>query len=561
MNNNYFDALNKKQRLFFCLIIILVTLGALLETVGIASVFPVLYVIVSDQSDVNNFKYIKIINDWINIDISNKSKAIYFFSLFIVIFFILKNLYLLILKFFSETFLFKLTHELSFKIFKSIILKKYPNFIEKNSSFYITLILNVVSEIINNVYTALIFLVKEVLIFLFIFSLLLFYNFELTIISVVFFSVISLTIFLFSKKHLHKWSKQKIYHDDLQVRNLNEAFSLIKFMKISSSEDFFLKKFGSNNLKINLLSRNLVFLDYLPIILFEILIIIFLGVFMIYLSTLNSTIVDSIPILAVFTLSAIRLRPSIGQILKSFNNIKYGEEFLKTYLSNIHHEKLDQKKYVNFTNNLEIKNLSFNFKDKKIFNNLNLIIQKGQMLGIHGRTGSGKTTLIDVVCGLHKMNRGNITIDNKDIENQYLYNILRIGYVPQDVFLIDASIEENIKFNMESNDNLSLQKSIEIAELNNFVDELRLGIKTSIGENGKKISGGQKQRIGLARALYQQPDLLILDEGTNALDQQTQIRIYKKLRELKITTIIISHQIEYFKECDKIINIDELIIR
>ena len=332
-------------------------------------------------------------------------------------------------------------------------------------------------------------------------------------------------------------------------------------MKISSSEDFFLKKFGSNNLKINLLSRNLVFLDYLPIILFEILIIIFLGVFMIYLSTLSSTILDYIPILAVFTLSAIRLRPSIGQILKSFNNIKYGEEFLKTYLSNIHHEKLDQKKYVNFTNNLEIKNLSFNFKDKKIFNNLNLVIKKGQMLGIHGRTGSGKTTLIDVVCGLHKMNRGNITIDNKDIENQYLYNILRIGYVPQDVFLIDASIEENIKFNMESNDNLSLQKSIEIAELNNFVDELRLGIKTSIGENGKKISGGQKQRIGLARALYQQPDLLILDEGTNALDQQTQIRIYKKLRELKITTIIISHQIEYFKECDKIINIDELIIR
>ena len=561
MKNYYFDILNKKQKFFFYLIIILVFLGALLETVGIASIFPVLSIIVSDQSDVNNFEYIKIINNWINIDISKKNKAIYFFSLFIVIFFIFKNLYLLVLKFYSETFLFKFRHQLSFKIFKSIILKKYPNFIEKNSSFYISLILNIVSELVNNIYSALIFLIKEVLLFLFIFALLLFYNFELTIISVIFFSVISLIIFLFSKKSLYKWSKQKIYHDDLQIRSLNEAFSLIKFMKISSSENFFLKKFGNNNLKTNLLSRNLVLLDYLPNVLFETLIIIFLGIFMIYLSASNSAVANSIPILAIFTLSAIRLRPSVGQILKSFNNLRYGKEFLKTYIANINHEELDQKKYINLTSNLEIKNLSFKYNDKKIFNNLNLIIKKGQMLGIHGRTGSGKTTLIDVVCGLHKMDRGNIAIDNNDIENQYLYNLLRIGYVPQDVFLIDGSIEENIKFNIQNNDDLDLQKSIEVAELKNFIDELRLGVKTTIGENGKNISGGQKQRIGLARALYQQPDLLILDEATNALDQQTQIKICKKLRELKITTIIISHQIENFKECDKIINIDELIIR
>ena len=556
MKYNYFGLLKSSQKINFILIIFLVFFGTILETIGIASVFPILSVIISEQSDLQNYKYIIFLDDLFNFDFSNKKKAIEFFSIFLIIFFIFKNLYLFFIKFFSENYLFKLRHELSYKIFKNTIYKNYSDVIKKNSSFYITLSLNVVSEIVNSIFSAIIFLIKEILLFVIVLILLLIFNFKFTIITLLIFTSFSLLIYLFSKNKLSKWSKKKIFYDEMQLRNINESLSLIKFLKILNLEKFFLNKFSINNLKTNILSRNLVVLDQFPNLFFETIIIFFVGSTILIFNN-PKDILNLIPILAVFALIAIRLRSSVTYILKSFHNLKYGREFIKTYFDNLTHIDLEESKFISFKNHINIENLNFGYGQKKIINNFSITINKGDIIGIKGQTGSGKTTLVDLIIGLLKKNSGKIFVDNEELKNKKLFNLIKIGYVPQDVYLIDGTVKENIEFDFINKNTISLKKIIDISELYEFIDKSEKGVDTYIAENGRYISGGQKQRIGIARALFANPDLIILDEATNALDKVTQTKIYNNLKNLKITSIIISHQTENLDICDKLINIKD----
>ena len=555
MKYNYFDILNKSQKKIFILIIFLTFVGSILETIGIASVFPILSVITTDQNELQNYKYIILLNKFLDLDFTNKQNAIKFFAVFLVIFFLCKNLYLFFIKFFSESYLFKLRHELSYKIFKNIIYTSYSEIIKKNSSFYITLSINVVSEIVNSIFSALVFLIKEILLFIIILILLLIFNFTFTLLTLIIFTSFSLIIYLFSKNKLSKWSKKKIFHDELQLRNINESISLIKFLKILNLEKFFLDKFSINNLKTNMLSRNLVVLDQIPNLFFETIIIFFVGLTILVFND-TKDILNLIPILAVFALIALRLRSSVTYILKSLHNLKYGREFIKTYIDNLSETNFEKPDFIRLKNSINVKNLNFSYKQKKIINNFSLKINKGDIIGIKGQTGSGKTTLIDLITGLLKKNSGEIFVDEKKLTDQNLFNLLKIGYVPQDVYLIDGTIRENIDFSLFNENKNLIKKVLDISELSEFVYEAERGVNTYIAENGKYISGGQKQRIGIARAIFSNPDLLILDEATNALDKVTQKKIYKNLRQLKITTIIISHQTDNLDICDKIINFE-----
>jgi len=214
-----------------------------------------------------------------------------------------------------------------------------------------------------------------------------------------------------------------------------------------------------------------------------------------------------------------------------------------------------------FKSKIKIKNLKYKYSEKLnyILNNINLNISKGEFIGIIGSSGSGKSTLVDLLMGLLTPSSGEICIDNININDDKSSWQRKIGYVPQNIFLIDDSIKNNIAFGIEGDkiDELKLNKAIEESQLKAFINSLEIGFETKVGERGAQISGGQLQRIGIARALYNDPEILILDESTASLDTLTENGIMDSINKLKgeKTIIMISHRFSSLKDCDKIYEI------
>jgi ABC-type multidrug transport system fused ATPase/permease subunit len=282
----------------------------------------------------------------------------------------------------------------------------------------------------------------------------------------------------------------------------------------------------------------------------------------------NKADLNIISMLAVYGASAFKIMPSLNRVISSsqflihYNSIIV--EIIKQFKLNLTFSSLNNnllKKDFNFKKSLKVNNLSFFYnKRKKIFSNLNFEIKKNETIGIIGKTGSGKSTFINILSGLIKANDGRITVDNTDIKSVVSnYNTL-FAIIPQSIFLLDDSILSNVAFGIDKNkiNRKIFFESIKLAQLDKFIKGLPLKENTNVGERGLKLSGGQIQRIGIARALYFQPKILILDEATSSLDQKTESEFMKMLYFLKrkITIIIVSHRMSTLIKCDKVFKID-----
>ena len=274
-----------------------------------------------------------------------------------------------------------------------------------------------------------------------------------------------------------------------------------------------------------------------------------------------------IPLLALFAVAGLRLMPSVTKISSSMQNLVRMSPFIDIiYDDYIRFLKLNnemQKKDLSkFESKIEFKNVNFSFEKqtKKIFNNISFNVHKGDLVGLSGSSGSGKSTLADLIMGLINPTGGKIEIDGHSLNNFNLRSWQdKVGYVPQNIYIANDTIKNNIAFGIENSDidHQKIQNAIKKAELQEFVSGSKEGLNLIIGEGGKNISGGQKQRIGIARALYHNPKVLILDESTSSLDSNTENNILNTVIKLKkeITTIIISHNENVLKDTDYIFKI------
>jgi ABC-type multidrug transport system fused ATPase/permease subunit len=285
----------------------------------------------------------------------------------------------------------------------------------------------------------------------------------------------------------------------------------------------------------------------------------------------NVSIINIIPYIALYTFAGYRLMPALQQVYTSLTQLR----FIAPNLDALHKDlmnskftedsKIREQKFMQINKFIKLKNISYNYPDaKKIsLQNISLTIPIFSKVGITGPSGSGKTTLIDIILGLLEADSGTINVDDKIITNKNKINLQNsIGYVPQQIYLTDNSVAANIAFGVNIKDisRESLENAAKNANLHNFItQELPRGYDTVIGERGARLSGGQKQRIGIARALYHNPQILILDEATNALDNLTEKVVIEAIENLKtkITVIIISHRLNIVKNCDIIFLLDK----
>ena len=351
------------------------------------------------------------------------------------------------------------------------------------------------------------------------------------------------------------------------IKWINQGLGAIKETKVMRKEEFFLEAFSNDYSRYAKARQRYYFLAEMPRIIIECLVICSLLLLIIYKVIIETNPQSIVPVLGVLALAAFRLMPSANRIVGFYNAVKNQMPFFNEIYPDLVQirEKLSSNRktckkhseqHISFVKLLEVKNLFFRYNQsqKYILEDVSFRIPKGKFIGIMGPSGAGKTTFIDILLGLLKPSSGQILCDGMDINKNIRSWQANLAYVPQDIYLIDGSVAENIALgeNKDDIDMVLLNRVMSMAELSDFVLTLPDGIDTFVGERGVKLSGGQRQRIGIARALYQKPELLILDEATSALDNDTEKSITDTILKLKgqITIIAIAHRLSTLAECD-----------
>ncbi len=485
----------------------------------------------------------------------------------LTIFFVLKFLFLTYALFAQTNFYIKFKILLSENVFRGYLEMPYSTHVKTNSSIILRNTINE-TEMVAGILKQIILIITEVLVFLGISVVLFLYQpLESFIIIVYILSAVLLFYYLIRKRLLN-WGKLRQYHEGQRIQKINEGIKGIIEVKLAKNFNFFFNSFIKHNNISNSVHKKRTIVSNLPKIWLEFILLIALlllaTLFVIYDKDFNK----ALPMIGLFAAAAFRIIPSVQRILVSYQALRFQlpavnkvyNEIEKFKLNNININKTD----IDFIRKIEFDNVTFSYPSEKkltIFRNLNFTIHKGDFIGIIGTSGTGKTTFFNLIAGLISPNSGKIYIDDVDLMEQSVYWTKKVGYVPQDTFILDGSLKENITLDMTNMiDQEKLTDVIINTDLEGLVDSLDHGLDTNIGEGGQKISGGQKQRIGIARALYKNPSLLIFDEVTSSLDEKTEVNILKTINKLnKIKTIlIISHRKEILNDCNKIYNLSKL---
>lgn len=554
-----FKLFDEKELKKTYLLIFLMLIGIFLEVLSIGMFLPILTFMVQDNFAIylTNIFFFKTYLD-------NPDQKIIGFILLILLFFIflIKNLYLAYLSNYQMKYVFDIQKNLSSKFFSRYINNEYSFFISSNSYQLMQNIIGEIGVFINNFLMPSLIFILEILVLIFLFILIFSIQPLSSLIIVGIFFSFSLFVYIFSKKKLTKLGQIRQENESLVIKTLQNSFLGIKDIKIFGAEKEFIKDYKTHNTKVANSVRDQLIIQSFPRLALELLTVasFVAAAFFLFYKTDSFKLI--LPTLGFFAASAFRIMPSVNRINNALQNIKFSKSSIKTLfeeMNNINSDNSLLKNDINdFNNIIEINNISVHYSNtsKPILNDVSLVIHKGMRIGIMGESGSGKTTFLDTILGLVKFNSGSIKFDNLEFRsnNFSLKNI--IGYIPQDVFLLNTTLEENIIFgsNETEIDYIRMKKSIEISQLDKFIKDLPDGLKTRISDRGINISGGQRQRIGIARAIYKNPKILILDEATSALDLDTESRIMELVYNLdkNITVIIVTHRPSTVSKCDKV---------
>ena len=429
-----------------------------------------------------------------------------------------------------------------------------------------------VNETIS-VYSAYITVFTEFVIFIFV-SMILLYSIKLQGAGLLLlFSAIGYLILLFTKKQLINLGKIRQLHYSERFNSARDLFTSIKEIKIFGVENFFLEKFNLNNKILNKTSVPKRVYTIIPRSVLEFIAVTAIFSILAFLTHKNENKVDeTILILGIFVAAATKIFPSISKIITSFQTIKFGDVALNKisqYLENrkliIEDDNFNSVDNINFEDEivLKIKKFIYPETNKIILENKIIKIRKNQCIGIYGSSGIGKSTLVDIIMGLQPFyNKENqMTVDKIDITNSLKNWRKKFGYVGQNTYFLNDTIENNVAFGrspININQDLIVD-ALKKANILDFVNSFPKKTKSILGEGGLNFSGGQRQRLGIARAIYQDPEILVFDEATNSLDLKTEklimdtIELYKGFK----TMIIISHRIENLSFCDEIIKLND----
>ena len=524
----------------------------ILEIFSIGIIYPTI-TLIFDPNFISNYDFLGFLNNY-------DRKSVLFLALFfLVIVFLVKNIIIILFIIYKSTFLQNFLSNLRFKLYDKYINQEYKSFIKKDTP-----------EILRNIQVESTVTMRSLDAYLSVFAELfvlvgiiffLFYLAPLPTLSIVVsFSVFFLVYIFTLRKKIFNLGKERVDLDSKVIREVEQGLGNYKEILIYNIKNIFLGKFLDVALKLNKNMRYINILTQSTRIIIEqfgILVIILLAYVLLFQ---QNSFADAIPLLGSYVYAFFRILPSVNKIILNFQAIingKHSVNFLNkeiTRLSETKKDDTDEKnhlsKKISSKKYLSIQNITYSIDNKLIFENLNLTINEKEKIGIIGPSGSGKSTFLNLIMGLLTPDSGTIKYEGIDIKNMRK----KIGYVSQNIYIMKDSLKNNITLRQGS-ENIDLNKlnlSIKAAGLINFVNNLSDGLDTIITENAGNISGGELQRIIIARSLYFSKEILIFDEFTSSLDQNTEDSILKEINKINRTMIVVSHKLTSLKYCDKI---------
>ena len=569
MFKNFYQITDNKDRLNLFILFILLLFGTLVEMIGIGSipVFAIAIVepdkILQNLPDFINFNFVK--------DVDNKQLTFYI-SILILIIFLFKNIYLGFINFFSG-YVIKMIRIKSYNnMFNSYIKCNYEFHITKNSADLIRHITSDVNKAVSYIICS-INLIKEFLIVITILTTLIIVDYKISLLIFLLLGLFSVGFFFLSRKGSKVRGEQIQKYWSKQIKTVNQGLGSIKLTKILDKEKFITDIFKDNIEQIEKYNFIQSFIVTLPRLFLELMAILVIVIISISFILTERSFEEFIPLIALIAAASIRLIPSFNTISSSVATMRHNNPSFKIIVNELKKMreliKIEQKstgtklKDNLILRDIQVKSLTYYYPGtkKKIINDVSFQINHKDIVGIVGSSGAGKSTLVDLVCGLLKPSSGQILIDDIDINKTENNWQRQIGYVPQDIYLLDDTIKSNIAFGElpENFNEKNFKEAIKFAQLENFINTLPDKDKTVVGDRGIRLSGGQRQRIGIARSLYFKPNILIFDEPTSSLDVDNESKIMEDLYKLSnnITIIIISHRLSVFQKCKKIFKVKD----
>ncbi|MCF8196780.1 MAG: ABC transporter ATP-binding protein/permease [Polynucleobacter sp.] len=463
----------------------------------------------------------------------------------------------------SNSFAFEVGASISSIFYKKILLMPYLFHSKKNSSELINIIFHKTNSVIYEIVLPFLAITSTLFMSIGILSALFYINYFATLLMIVLTAITYLILFKISNKILVKNGQIVNTKQDQALKSLQEGLKVVRHIIIDNTYNYFINDYENKNIQLRMSQAKNQFLAAFPRAIIEsfALLMLVIGTLALYLYRINS-LQEYIPLLVAVVLAIQRFLPGMHQVYHSVATIKGGipafknieEIMIEPERTNPQNENI-----LNFNNSIILNQVSFSYENKLIIKDFNLIIKKGQKIGICGKTGTGKSTLVDLIMGLYLPVQGNIKVDNKIITEENISQYRKLfSQVDQNTYLLDDSITNNIALgiNQKIIDDKKIQNTAQKANALEFIINLENKFSEKIGENGFNLSGGERQRLSLARALYKDSDILILDEFTSSLDEGTERSVMDSIYSIDGKTIImIAHRLNTLKNCDVIIEL------
>lgn len=545
-------------------VVVTIFLRAILNFVGIATLIPVLMLIINSDNMTSSTTLSTLYN---TLNFSSYQLFSIAVCVAVVAIMAIKNFAILKLYRFERDYIYSLYKNLSERLYKEYYMRGL-GFIKQSNTAVLSRNINAVTLMfVTGVLKPLATIISEGLLLILIFIALIIYTPAVAIIALVLFIPIVALFYLGMRRKLNDIGERENIAQRKKGRIVADTFRGYVDIEIGGAFPLSFKRFSQAIDEAVRLRKEYSTIGMLPQMFTEVGLA--LGLSVLIIINLSSSTEDLALILGILAIAGVRILPSLRNIMSSWSSIRYNRYTIDTLNDSVESHNVDiatTSERLKFEDSIELKNIYFGFDDttKPIINNLSLTINRGECLGIKGASGVGKTTLFNLILGLYRPTSGDIYIDGEKLTDSNIRKWQNsIGYVSQSVYIVDGTLVDNIAFGCDANsiDYSLIDKVIELSNLKEFVASLPQGIHTHIGEQGSKISGGQRQRIGIARALYKSADILLFDEATSSLDDQTEENINNAIRRLSeqnksLTIVIIAHRESSLEYCDRIITLE-----
>lgn len=565
--------LDRKQKLQMVGIVFLMLIGGILESLGIAMLAPIMQIVVDPQK-VEESKYLSALYNGLNLSSTTQLAEIIMASLILV--FIIKNLVLFLINVVQLKFTYTNQFATSRRMMINFMLRPYEYYLNADTS----VIQRSITSDVNNMYAlilSILQLTSEIIVFICLVAFLLRMDASMTLtIALLLVTVLLIIKFVIKPVMVKAGQDNQDYYSGL-YKWINESVTGIKEIKIANKENYFINGYADCGAGYVYAVQKYNLYNSTPRLLIETIAVAGMVGYMLLVMMRGTSLSTLLPQLTVLMAAATRLLPSANRINNYLTSIAYFEPFMMNVTDNLQQEIHDgsvsynsddyrKKKEVTklpVKEHIEMTDICYKYPntDSYILNKAAMSIPVGKSVGIVGTSGAGKTTIVDVLLGLLKPESGKIYADGADVMQNYQGWLKNIGYIPQTIFMVDSTIRKNVAFGYPDDeiDDNKVWNALKEASLDEFVKNLPEGLDTQIGERGIRLSGGQRQRIGIARALFEDPEVLVLDEATSALDNETEAAIMDSINRLhgKKTLIIIAHRLQTIEKCDMVYRIED----